>query len=122
MIFLHFIAFFKKIYKNVLKKVFMEILSKKGGKNVIKGVQKRMIEVKLSGSKLYDSACFICKSGSAAARVSESEMIDEANKIISEIGVRSGKRRKRRGLAVFLSMLFCLLGALVGFGAGVFFF
>lgn len=87
---------------------------------MIKGVQKKLIEVKLRGSRLYESACFVCKSGSAAAGVSESDLVGEADRIIREVGAKEKKRASVGGARIALAaLLFFCIGSAIGFFVGV---
>lgn len=85
---------------------------------MIRGVHKRIVEVKVSGSRLFDHACLVFKSGEIALQTSEKDMLEEANRIIGEVGARDAKRRrsKKRFLGVFALCLVCLA---VGVGIGI---
>ena len=84
----------------------------------MKGTQKKMLLLKNTGSELFEEAYFILKDRFPAVAVSESEMIREANRIVSENLISgyfdSGKKRKRlTPLQTFL------LGLALGAGAAV---
>lgn len=86
---------------------------------MIKGVQKKLIEVKLRGNRLYESACFVCKSGNAAAGASEADLVGEADRIICEVGAREKKKaKKRRWLRAVAALLLFAAGAAIGFFVG----
>ena len=84
---------------------------------LVRGIHKRIIEVKINGSKLFDHACLVFKSGEIASQTSEKDMIEEANRIIGEVGARDGKKNKvgKRVAVVILLCLLCL-GAGIGIG------
>ena len=82
---------------------------------MIKGVQRRIVEVKLDGSKAYESACFILRQGAGAETKSESELVDEAKRIV---GALEPKKRKKAGKIIgklLLSLLLLVIGCAIGF-------
>ena len=82
---------------------------------MIKGVNRQMIVMKLEGSAVYDSACFILRRG-ASRKEGERDMLREANRIISQMDVRGSRRRRFSWLWRFLFFSFVLLiGAVIGF-------
>ena len=85
--------------------------------DLVRGVHKRIIEVKVNGSRLFDQACLVFKSGDIATKTSEKDILEEANRIIGEVGARDGKKNKvgRRVAVVILLCLLCL-GAGIGIG------
>ncbi len=87
---------------------------------MVKGVQKRLVEVKLRDSKLYESACLVLKAENAKKITGERDLLDEANRIIASLGV-SGNAPKKRSLIgrVTAAALLVLLGILIGFALGV---
>jgi pilus assembly protein TadC len=87
----------------------------KGDLNMVKGIQRRFVEMKLSGSKAFESAYFILRQSSEAEKRSESELIDEARRIV---GTLEPQKRKNAGKLIgrlLLSLLFVVIGAVVGF-------
>lgn len=82
----------------------------------MKGCQKKMIMLKNTGSDIFDEAYFILKDKEArVGKVSESEMIREANRIVNE-NLISGYFRKegaRTRDKMLLARVF-----LGGFGGG----
>lgn len=60
---------------------------------MIKGICKNVIFVKLGASEKFESAMFVVKAGKISA--GRSEMLREANRIISE-GTRGREERKER--------------------------
>ena len=79
-----------------------------------------MIEVKLNGSRLYESACLIFRNGDVAAKASEYELLDEANRIISDIGFSKKIKKRHSKFKVFLlCILFLLIGVICGMALGV---
>lgn len=84
----------------------------------MKGTQKKMLLLKNTGSDIFEEAYFILRDSLRAVSVSESEMIREANRIVSENLISGyftggGKRRAIRPLQAFI------LGAALGAGAAV---
>jgi len=51
---------------------------------IYKGCQKRMIMLKNTGSEIFDEAYFILKEKAEKSRISENDMVREANRIIDE--------------------------------------
>lgn len=82
---------------------------------MLKGVQRRMVEVKLSGSKAYESACFILRRGAEAEARGERELVDEAKRIVDTLDQTKRKSGKKALRTVLLCILLFLLGALIGF-------
>lgn len=65
----------------------------------MKGTQKKMLLLKNTGSDIFDEAYFILKDRFPAVTVSESEMIKEANRIVSEnliSGYFTGGKAKKK--------------------------
>lgn len=86
--------------------------------DLVRGVHKRIIEVKVNGSKLFDHACLVFKNGEIASQTSERDMIEEANRIIGEIGARDHKKSKR-GIRAVGVILLCILCLGMGIGIGL---
>lgn len=82
---------------------------------MIKGVQRRVVEVKLCGSKIYESACFVLRQGVGTESATQGELINEAKQIINSI--EPPKKKKRAGRIVG-RILFCLLLLAVGAALG----
>ena len=81
---------------------------------MIKGINRQMIVVKLEGSRLYDSACFLLRRGAGGC---EGDMIGEANRILADMDVKGSRRRRKGRVKGFLMLLLGLvLGAFAGFG------
>ncbi len=78
---------------------------------MLKGVQKNFIMIKLPKSLHFEEAYFLMRSPQKNSR--EGEMIKEANRIISEAGLRS---QKMKPSAIFRRdrILFFIYGALSG--------
>ena len=86
--------------------------------DLVRGVHKRIIEVKVNGSRLFDQACLVFKSGDIATKTSEKDILEEANRIIGEVGARDGKRKKRAKTAL-ATVFLCLVCLAVGIGIGI---
>ncbi len=84
---------------------------------MIRGINRQMIVIKLEGSRLYDSACFLLRRDARTFGAGEGDMISEANRILADMDVK-GSRRRRKGRAkgVFMLLLGLILGAAAGFG------
>ena len=113
--FKYFFVFFGKTF----------IKRRKAGKNekkrrieLVRGVHKRIIEVKISGSRLFDHACLVFKSGDIANETSERDILAEANRIISESGAVRKKKRGRVGRTIGVRLL-CALFLALGVGLGL---
>lgn len=83
---------------------------------MIKGLERKMMLLKSTNSKYFDEAYFIMKDD--ISLYDEGEILREAERIMfsAETCKRIKKTSKRNFLKAFL---FSLLGALVGFGAGL---
>ncbi|MFA6948831.1 MAG: hypothetical protein WCQ72_07605 [Eubacteriales bacterium] len=85
-----------------------------------RGCQKRMLMLKSTGSELFDEAYFILNERFTEAPCGEADMINEANRIISEnlivksgAGTLSGDKTKTAPLA---ALRWFICGALSGAG------
>ena len=81
---------------------------------MVRGVHKRIIEVKISGSRLFDHACLVFKSGDIANETSERDILAEANRIISQNRSSSERRSVLFWRAVKQKAPAFLIGALCG--------
>ena len=85
----------------------------------MKSSEKKMLLLKNTGSDIFEEAYFILKDRLPAVRVSESEMIREANRIVSEnliSGYFTGGKSKKRLSPLqtfFLGMVLGVGGALL---------
>ena len=87
---------------------------------MVKGVQRRLVEVKLRDSKLYESACLVLKAEDQKKIVGERDLLDEANRIIASLGVCGNTPKKRSPMGkITVGALLVLLGILIGFSLGV---
>ena len=82
---------------------------------MLKGIQKNVMVVKLSGSSFFESAYFVIRRDGKEPK--SGEMVREANRIIGECDMRgrSGSRMTRRWERVML-VLYGVLGG--GFAVG----
>ena len=85
---------------------------------MLKGSQKQMIVIRTGDSRYFDEAYFVLRREIKTHRVTQSDMISEANRILRESQLEppiSQKQKKRRGLLLFLAGICCggLLAALV---------
>ena len=60
---------------------------------MIRGIQRQMIMVKTDKSSIFESACFLLRKDIYEPKPTESDMIKEANRIISE----NYSHKKRKG-------------------------
>lgn len=102
----------------------MVINSGREGKNekkrrivLIKGVNKRIIEVKIKGSRLFDHAWLVFRNGDVANETGEKDIVAEANRIICEVGAKEKKKRHPILKAIGILAL-CLLCLAAGAAAG----
>ena len=77
---------------------------------MIRGVNKRIIEIKINGSRLFDHAWLVFKNGEVANDTSERDIVAEANRIICEVGAKEKKKRHplRKAIVILLLCFFCL--------------
>ena len=85
---------------------------------MVRGVHKRIIEVRVIGSRLFDHACLVFKNGNIANETSERDILAEANRIICEVGAKEKKKRHPvlKSIGIFA---LCILCFAVGVAAGV---
>ena len=63
---------------------------------MIKGAQKQMIVLRTGGSRYFDEAYFVLRSGVSPGRGQRTDLLAEANRILEESeNLRTGKRKKR---------------------------
>lgn len=84
---------------------------------MIKGVQRRVVEVRLGKSKIYESACFLLRQGVEAEQKKENELIEEARAIVGALSPPRKKRRRERLIRTLGYAVAFLVGGAVGFGA-----
>ena len=84
---------------------------------MIRGVNKRIIEIKINGSRLFDHAWLVFKSGEVANETSERDIVAEANRIICEVGAKE-KKKKHPFLKAIGILALCLLCLAAGAAAG----
>ena len=84
---------------------------------LIKGVNKRIIEIKINGSRLFDHAWLVFKNGEVANETSERDIVAEANRIICEVGAKEKKKRLPILKAIGIVVL-CLLCLAAGVASG----
>ena len=80
---------------------------------MLKGAQKRMIIVRTGDSRYFDEAYFVLRREIGAKASSRTDMLNEANRILEESGMKPRARRK----SFLVCTLFFLLGAVLGGGA-----
>ena len=89
---------------------------------MLKGIQRRFVEMKLVGSKTYESAYFILKRGSEPQKSGEQELLEEARKIVSSFDTDKKKAKGGRIVRILLYPLLFLIGAALGFVVSLCFF
>ena len=82
---------------------------------MIRGINKRVVMLKLEGNRIYESACFVVRRDVERKREEEKDMLKEANRILSEMELKAG-RKKGRLRRFFLSLLMLVLGVVMGVG------
>ena len=82
---------------------------------MLRGCQKKIIVMKNTGSPMFDEAYFILSENALRAHASERDMINEANRIISEGGDGGFSRRTQSLRAAALLLSLALLILAVGF-------
>ena len=87
---------------------------------MVKGVQRRMVEVRLRDSKIYESACLVLRTEAPVKSSGERELLDEANRIISSFEIGKTKKGDRDIFRkIVTGVLILMLGILIGFALGV---
>ena len=87
---------------------------------MVKGINKRMVVLRMDGNSIYDSAWFILKNEPKAKSEADKDMLAEANRIIFESDVQK-RKKPRRFLRVLLLVALFLVGAASGFCVALFF-
>ena len=86
---------------------------------MIRGIERRVVEMKLQNNRFYERACLVLKADPAMKVPCESELIEEARRIVSEVG-GTKKKGGRRVLLCFLLCVICfVIGALIGVWAAL---
>ena len=95
-----------------------EKILKKRSENMVKGIERRVVELKIKDSEIYERACFILRCGEISAEVCERELINEAHRIVNSLcPSKTSKKAQMRRRLLFSALIF-LLGALIGFALG----
>ena len=89
---------------------------------MIKGINKNMVVVKNTGSRYFEEAHFILRSG-ISQRGEENEFLNEARRIVSSVLIEQGKQsgKKRRVLHIILPVLAFAAGVGIGIFAALLF-
>jgi len=82
---------------------------------MIKGINKRVVMLKLDGNRVYESACFVVRRDVERRREEERDMLKEANRILSEMELR-GAKKKGRFKRLMLCLVMIAVGAAIGIG------
>ncbi len=82
---------------------------------MIKGIERRVVEMKLTGNRFYERACLILKVDEKIGVPDERELIEEARRIVSQIGI-SPKGERRRAILRFAFAFLCFF---IGIFTGV---
>ena len=82
---------------------------------MVKGIQRRFVEMKLVGSKTYESAYFILKRGNEPQKSEEKELLDEARRIVSSLDNDKKKAKGGKIVRILLYPLLFLIGSALGF-------
>lgn len=87
---------------------------------MVKGIQRRLVQVKLRDSSIYESACFVLKSDCTGRASGERDLLEEANRIVASLDV-VGKAppKKAWGSKVAAATLLIVFGMLIGFSIGI---
>lgn len=88
---------------------------------MIKGINKRVIMLRLDGNRFYESACFVVRRDLEKKRDEERDMLREANRILEEIGQCGDKKSKGKFKKFIGWMIILLVGAVIGFGTALLF-
>ena len=82
---------------------------------MVKGIQRRIVEVKLNDSKTYESACFVLRQKSEIEKKSDTELIEEARRIAGSLEPHRRKKVGRQIAKILLVLLLLFVGAAIGF-------
>lgn len=82
---------------------------------MVKGAQRRMVQVRMGNSRYFEEALFIVRRDLPRQKAGEDEMLAEANRILRESLHGEGKRKRRLPAGLF----WLLGGVLLGLGAAL---
>ena len=100
----------------VMGKIYLHRIDR--GREMVKGINKQMIVLKLEGNRLYDSACFLLKNNPKPCD-DKRDMVYEANRILSRMEVRKDSAFSIKWKKWLLLSAAFLLGAVIGAVIGV---
>ncbi len=103
----------------------MTTIFKKRRNDMVRGTQRKVIVVKDTKSGIFDEAYFIVKNSADSAHLTTSDMVSEADRIISNCAVSSYNNEKKesekylRPLWFFIGILCCdvFLAAVLALGS-----
>ena len=85
---------------------------------MIKGIERRVVEMKLPSNRFYERACLVLKVDLKNREADERDLIEEARRILSTLGVTKKGERRRTVLRILFALLCFLLGILTGVCVG----
>ena len=76
----------------------------RGNGKMLKGCQRKIIVMKNTGSNIFEEAYFVLRENAVKAHISETDMIEEANRIIKEIGIHGGisPKKTKQGIPAYV--------------------
>ena len=77
---------------------------RRGNGKMLKGCQRKIIVMKNTGSNIFEEAYFVLRENAVKAHISETDMIEEANRIIKENGIHGGisSKKTRQGIPSYV--------------------
>ena len=83
---------------------------------MVKGINKQMVVLRLDSNSMYEGACFILKNEVRAKGETDKDMLAEANRIVSGMGLsKKGRVKASRAMRFLTVFMLLLVGAAAGF-------
>ena len=82
---------------------------------MVKGVNKQMIVLRIDDNRIYESACFVLKNEINHTKETKKDMLNEANRLLSQMDIKARPKKRRVFWRVALPIVIFALGAVAGF-------
>ena len=84
---------------------------------MVKGINRQMVVVKLDGSGVFESACFILRREAKNQSEVSKDILYEANRILAQMDTKRAKPRRKSFLGrLIFGLAILVLGIIIGFG------
>jgi hypothetical protein len=91
---------------------------------MIKGCQKKIIQIKDTGSKYFEEAYFVIKEETLKSEINECNIVKDATEIVNEYvgGINRQNNNKQRCKSFVLFLIGFLIGSMMSIGTILIFF